>query len=908
MPLEAFAQNLSSSGLMTSDEFQAVCDSLPPNDTSRNTTSLVNELVRRKRLTRFQAAQLCHGNTTGLSYGNYVVLDELGAGGMGVVFRAQHRRMKRVVALKVLPAETMKSEVAIQRFHREVEAAAKLTHPNIVAAYDADESDGVHFLVMEYVEGENFTQLVRRVGPLAVDRAIDLCLQTARGLLHAHERGIVHRDIKPSNLLIDPDGIVKILDMGLARMRAPDDSDAEGDDLTQSGRVMGTVDYMAPEQALDAKRADHRADIYSLGCTLHFLLTGNVLSPPGAMTKKLLWHQSGQVPSLCELRSDAPKSLDNVFQTMLAKRPEDRQQTMEAVIAQLTACLEEVGGAMTQIDIPSGSRSAADVPTLASGTMAGATLSDRSNPDTVPARVKSRVGLLVGTAVVLTLLAVGAFAALGRRAGDSDPEADAPLALANAAPGAAVAAGADTVADGGDAVASPPPDSDGAPVAETATRETPVVPVVPAPAEPSPAERLANWVHTYGGTLILQTADGTRLNDVANPEDLPEGDYTVRGVSLARQTMRGADWDLLGESRSVETVSLAETDVDNDVVGQIAGMPALRRLDLGATSVNDAALEALAQAKRLEWLNLRGTGVTDSGMTAVAAIASLRDLYLSDTSVTDAGLKPLEELAALRSIALNGTKVTGEGVLALRAARPGLGDVAWDAPDHDRIAARQMLQLGGKVKVQAIDDGAVSDVTRLADLTGDEFLLKAVDLSGLTTVGDGELAALEPLTSIESLNLAGTSVTGDGLGSLDGLASLKTLNLGGIPFDASDVTALSDKLAGCDVTWNPIDDRSIAAWVIEHGGTVSLVTDDGEAFRDQGDVAALPASHFALRQIRLQGCSDPLTPLLEMLVELRQLESINLAGSTLDDEAAGLLASVVPLEDVQLSDTQVTDK
>ncbi|MEZ6071327.1 MAG: hypothetical protein R3C10_13910 [Pirellulales bacterium] len=276
--------------------------------------------------------------------------------------------------------------------------------------------------------------------------------------------------------------------------------------------------------------------------------------------------------------------------------------------------------------------------------------------------------------------------------------------------------------------------------------------------------------------------------------------------------------------------------------------------------------------------------------------------------MTDAGLKPLEELAALRSIALNGTKVTGEGVLALRAARPGLGDVAWDAPDHDRIAARQMLQLGGKVKVQAIDDGAVSDVTRLADLTGDEFLLKAVDLSGLTTVGDGELAALEPLTSIESLNLAGTSVTGDGLGSLDGLASLKTLNLGGIPFDARDVTALSDKLSGCDVTWNPIDDRSIAAWVIEHGGTVSLVTDDGEAFRDQGDVAALPASHFALRQIRLQGCSDPLTPLLEMLVELRQLESINLAGSTLDDEAAGLLASVVPLEDVQLSDTQVTDK
>jgi serine/threonine protein kinase len=875
---------------MTADEFQAVCDSLPPDEDHRNTTSLVNELVRRKRLTKYQAARLCHGNIEGLSYGNYIVLDELGAGGMGVVFRAEHRRMKRVVALKVLPAEMLKSEIAVQRFHREVEAAAKLTHPNIVAAYDADESDGVHFLVMEYVGGENFTQTVRRRGPMAVDRAIDLCLQTARGLVHAHERGIVHRDIKPSNLLIDPEGIVKILDMGLARVRAADDSDVAQEDLTQSGRVMGTVDYMAPEQALDAKRADHRADIYSLGCTLYFLLTGDVLSPPGAMTKKLLWHQTGKVPSLCELRQDVPPLLDETFQKMLAKTPEERQQSMTEVIANLTTCLEEVGGAMTQIDFPSGSHGAADIPTLVSGPLGGVTLADKSAVRATPARPKSGIGVFVGVAAVFAVLAVIGFAMFGG-VSPSGSSAEAP---APSAPG--------------DPLPFPSPPSEDLPSPQPGDQPSDPTPTVPPPDEPSAAERLANWVHTYGGALTLLTADGTRLDDVTSAEDLPKGDYTVRGVNLEGQTLRGAEWDLLAESRSVESVSLAETDVDNKVVGKLAAMPALRRLDLGTTAIDDDALALLADAKQLEWLNVRGTAVTDSGMPAVAALVALRDVYLSDTAVTDAGLKPLQDLVALRSVALNGTKVTGEGVLTLKAARPSLGDVVWDAPDHDRIAARHVLQLGGKVNVQAMANGAVSEVTRLADLTSDPFVLKGVDLGGLTAAGDVDLAMLKPLLSIDAINLAGTSVTGEGLGNLEGLASLRTLNLGGIPFAPDEVAALRAELADCQVEWHPIDDRSIAAWVIEHGGTVSLVTDDGEAFEEQGDVDALPASRFALRQVRLERCSDPLGPLLAMLVELRRLESLILIGSSLDDNGAADLASVAPLEELQLSDTKVSDK
>ena len=195
-----------------------------------------------------------------------------------MVFKARHRRLNRIVALKILPPSFARDRTAVLRFKREVEAAGRLKHPNIVAALDADEDRGVHFLVMEYVEGRDLDQLVRQRGPLSVVQAIDFLVQAARGLEAAHAEGIVHRDIKPSNLMLDSQGVVRVLDLGLARIVEASQplGEAKGGAgrLTESGMYMGTVDYMAPEQAEDSRRADHLADIYSLGCTLFFLLAG----------------------------------------------------------------------------------------------------------------------------------------------------------------------------------------------------------------------------------------------------------------------------------------------------------------------------------------------------------------------------------------------------------------------------------------------------------------------------------------------------------------------------------------------------------------------------------------------------------------------------------------------------------
>jgi tRNA A-37 threonylcarbamoyl transferase component Bud32 len=294
---------------------------------------LADVLVADGLLTRFQAKQLlCGRHRNFILSGKYKILQPLGAGGMGQVFLCEHAIMHRRVALKLLPSGQAEDPSAVERFHREVRAVARLRHPNIVTAHDADRDGDLHFLVMEYIDGLTLDRLVKEEGPLAPAQAADYVRQAALGLQHAHEHGLVHRDIKPSNILVDREGTVKILDLGLARFFHD-----EADDLSRRHEQspLGTTDYMAPEQALDSHTADGRADVYSLGATLYFLLAGHGPFRGGTLAEKVVWLQTRQPRPIRELRPDVPAELAAVLERMMAKEPGQRFQTPAEVAAAL---------------------------------------------------------------------------------------------------------------------------------------------------------------------------------------------------------------------------------------------------------------------------------------------------------------------------------------------------------------------------------------------------------------------------------------------------------------------------------------------------------------------------------------------------------------------------------------------
>jgi serine/threonine protein kinase len=268
----------------------------------------------------------------------YRVLRLLGQGGMGAVYLAEHLFMSRQVALKVVSTALMQNDAALERFRQEVKAAAQLSHHNIVTAYDADHVGGLHFLVMEYIEGVTLADHLARTGPLPVNEACGVIEQAAHGLQHAHEKGMIHRDIKPQNLMLTRSGVVKILDFGLARF-AREQSQPQQASLTGTGVVMGTADYIAPEQTRSSRGIDIRADIYGLGCTLYHLLAGRVPFPDGTVVDKMIRHSMDEPDPLRSLRPDVPRELVLVVDKMMAKEPVQRFQVPAEVAAALHSFL-----------------------------------------------------------------------------------------------------------------------------------------------------------------------------------------------------------------------------------------------------------------------------------------------------------------------------------------------------------------------------------------------------------------------------------------------------------------------------------------------------------------------------------------------------------------------------------------
>jgi serine/threonine-protein kinase len=323
--------------------------------------SLTHWMRQRGWITSFQAERLLNGEAGKLALGSYRLLEPIGEGGMGHVFKARHQRLGRTVALKVIRPELLglKDEV-LRRFEREARAAAQLLHPNVVTLYDADEVDGLHYIAMEYVEGIDLARLVEKSGALGLGQACDFVRQAALGLQHAYEAGLVHRDIKPSNLLLsrrpasdsgqspvpaarksvlNAFGQIKVLDLGLARLSCSLHEDGPASAITQQGTVLGTPDYISPEQARNPHTVDVRADLYSLGCTFYFLLTSQPPFPQGTAVEKLLKHQLDTARPAEELRPGLPADVATVVRRLMAKNPADRYQTPLEVASALEAVL-----------------------------------------------------------------------------------------------------------------------------------------------------------------------------------------------------------------------------------------------------------------------------------------------------------------------------------------------------------------------------------------------------------------------------------------------------------------------------------------------------------------------------------------------------------------------------------------
>jgi serine/threonine protein kinase len=383
--VETFLDLVQRSGLVEKDRLQDLVAQLEK-ESGGELPADVDEVARRfvaaNLITPWQCEGLLEGKWRGFFLGRYKLLSRLGGGGMSTVYLGEHVLMQRRVAIKVLPKDRVNDSSYLERFHLEARAAASLDHPNIVRAYDVDNDGDIHYLVMEFVDGRDLQKMVKGDGPkvkgdgpavkgdgpMDYAKAADYIRQAAQGLAHAHSSGLIHRDVKPANLLVDQKNVVKVLDLGLAKFTEEDRASLT---IQYDENVLGTADYLAPEQAIDSHSVDGRADVYSLGCTLYFLLTAHPPFPGGTLPQRLMAHQKQQPVSIAVERPDAPADLIAICTKMMAKKPADRYQSMDDVAEALRRWLADrglgsAGSGLGSGSGPSGSsRSAGGIPLTA---------------------------------------------------------------------------------------------------------------------------------------------------------------------------------------------------------------------------------------------------------------------------------------------------------------------------------------------------------------------------------------------------------------------------------------------------------------------------------------------------------------------------------------------------------------
>ncbi|MDA1053190.1 MAG: protein kinase [Planctomycetota bacterium] len=897
LSFDEFVKQLEGSHLVSSRQLQELLahHDAPPADGQ----ALAKALIRKGLLTKFQATAAYNGRLKKLVLGEYVLLDKLGEGGMGVVYKAWHRRMDRIVALKTLPAAALKKPELVERFYREVRAAAKLSHPNIVTAHDAGEYDGTHYLVMEYVEGHDLAEVVREQGRMSVAQAVEFILQAARGLEYAHQQNIVHRDIKPSNLIVAFSGqpsanpqskienqksaIVKVLDMGLARL-ADDPSNpltpTVKSQLTETGQVMGTVDFMSPEQAEDTRRADHRADIYSLGCTLYWLLTNEVPYGDGTMVSKIVAHRERAIPSLLAARSDVPEQLDRIFQKMVAKRPEQRQQSMSAVIAELQAIATEPVAAPaksapqeTPDDLSAffdklAQKKSQPVGTEPTGSVA-ATIDMQNHivaaPRTVP-----------GERLAPTLtLAAGQTKRKPRK--PKSPWWRHPLAIAGALAAVVLLATIIIIIrnkEGKEVARLEVPD--GATVEITSNPDQSLT-TSSTKATTDPEQRALNWILSVGGTAKVRK-DGQTVS-VASDSARLAAPFEVIEVDISNRLTAVTDDGLanLAGLKSVEGITAHHCDISDVGLSQLRGLTSLKRLDLDGTKVTDEVIEFLRQNRELDQLHLLRTRVTPNVLQHVAVFPRLSMLNVGHLRYTDESLKALTQLPALYYVTVHESWINLTAIEALQQSKITVLGVDGNLDDEQvtlitRLSNLKQVNVSGNTKLSVAALSHLGELPKLATLS---FMN--------STMTDAHVEALSRLPRLTTISLyyygpKGFDITDAGLDHLARLPDLKLLNLFHTKVTPQGLAAFRQKLPNCVVVTDvkgpepsgtpstpptaPLTDpnRAAAEWVLAQTAavlaqvTIQVPGEGGPTQVRSGQ--PLPNGPFEVTQIGVSECQD----------------------------------------------------
>jgi serine/threonine protein kinase/Leucine-rich repeat (LRR) protein len=726
--IKQFLELAESTGLLSAETITALKAQWPDAKRGEDAGGLAKELVQQGKLTKYQAAGLYQGKPKGLVLRDYVLLDRLGAGGLGTVYKAQNRKSGQIVAIKVLSPAATRSPDAVKRFQREAEAAGRLNHANIVRALDTGEFEGQHFIVMEFVDGVDLSNYVKKQGPLPLEQAVGCIVQVARALAYAHEQGVIHRDIKPGNLLLSRDGHIKILDMGLARLNDPASAAtgqaAEG--LTQTGQVMGTVDYMAPEQALHTRLADARADVYSLGCTFYRLLTGKIPYEADSLVMKILAHREQPIPSLRASVPAVPVATDLVFQRMMAKKPEDRHQTMTELADDLERSLTTPAAKVAKVALPlpvdllpqpdassSSSISLAPLPVRpattthalhSQSTTAPVLVSPSDTSVSAIARRKRGVPAWMYAAAALVILgAGGAMFTLMR--GGSEPEvaenkvipatsggeaanngsldktektdqstggAMPPKDSSTTIPPAPQPAATGSVAGSPDRPAANPPSRSTPPnftPAATTSKVTAATPVPPASNTSTSNvddRELAKWALERDLMLWIYDPATKLTREVNRPEHLPSDEVFIMGLRTKRAgQLRDEDLLKLSEGIDISALVVHGPTITDESLPYFASFPLLNTIYLIDAPIHDTHLAELQKVKRLLNLSLGGSQVTDAGLDALSQLTTVSYLNLSGLQVTDSGVAKLSTLTRLGYLNLSNTQITDEAIATL---------------------------------------------------------------------------------------------------------------------------------------------------------------------------------------------------------------------------------------------------